>query len=139
MFLSALALRQRIEAFAPAAGRTAVDGTSGMAAQVSAYYREHPAGLHADIVEMDLADQAMSQFVRLKFPPGLVGLLVAALMAATMSSIDSGVHSITTALVIDFRDRLLPASGHEPSQQRCGRLGCSSWRSARWRSCLRPD
>jgi Na+/proline symporter len=58
---------------------------------------------------MDLADQAMSQFVRLKFPPGLVGLLVAALMAATMSSIDSGVHSITTALVIDFRDRLLPA------------------------------
>ena len=105
----AIALRQRIEAFAPTADRTAVDGTSGLATQVSAYYREHPAGLHADIVEMDLADQAMSQFVRLKFPPGLVGLLVAALMAATMSSIDSGVHSITTALVIDFRDRLLPA------------------------------
>ena len=101
----ALALRQRIEAFAPAA----VDGSAGLATQISAYYRQHPGGLHADIVEMDLADQAMSQFVRLKFPPGLVGLLVAALMAATMSSIDSGVHSITTALVIDFRDRLLPA------------------------------
>jgi Na+/proline symporter len=35
--------------------------------------------------------------------------LVAALMAATMSSIDSGVHSVTTALVVDFRDRLMPS------------------------------
>ena len=29
-------------------------------------------------------------------------------MAAIMSSIDSGVHSVTTALIVDFRDRLLP-------------------------------
>ena len=50
----------------------------------------------------------MPRFVRLKFPPGVVGLLVAALMAATMSSIDSGIHSVTTAVVIDFRDRLFP-------------------------------
>jgi Na+/proline symporter len=46
--------------------------------------------------------------VKLKFPPGVVGLLIAALMAATMSSIDSGIHSVTTALVVDFRDRLMP-------------------------------
>ncbi len=72
------------------------------------YYRSHPAKLHADVVEMGLNDQAMPRFVRLKFPPGVVGLLVAALMAATMSSVDSGIHSVTTALLVDFRDRLFP-------------------------------
>ncbi len=56
----------------------------------------------------NLQDQALPQFVRLHFPPGMVGLFLAALMAAVMSSIDSGIHSVTTAIVIDFRDRLFP-------------------------------
>ena len=50
----------------------------------------------------------MPQFVRLHFPPGMVGLFLAALMAAVMSSIDSGIHSLRTAIVVDFRDRLRP-------------------------------
>jgi len=57
----------------------------------------------------NLQDQALPQFVRVHFPPGMVGLFLAALMAAVMSSIDSGIHSVTTALVLDFRDRLYPA------------------------------
>ncbi|MDA0810737.1 MAG: hypothetical protein O2945_21150 [Planctomycetota bacterium] len=64
--------------------------------------------LHKDMTTLGLQDQALPTFVRLKFPPGVVGLLVAALMAATMSSIDSGIHSVTTAIVVDFRDRLFP-------------------------------
>ncbi|MCA9177074.1 MAG: sodium/solute symporter [Planctomycetales bacterium] len=59
-----------------------------------------------------LADQALPQFVRLHFPPGLAGLFVAALMAAVMSSIDSGIHSVTTAIVVDFRDRLIAPHMH---------------------------
>ncbi len=55
-----------------------------------------------------VADKAMPEFVRIHFPPGLAGLFLAALMAAIMSSIDSGIHSVTTALVVDFRDRLCP-------------------------------
>ena len=103
-----LALRTRIQAMPQVPDPEGHRSSSELAAQVDNYYRAQPAVLHRDMVAMGLGDQAMSQFVRLKFPPGLVGLLVAALMAATMSSIDSGVHSITTALVIDFRDRLLP-------------------------------
>ena len=76
---------------------------------ISEYYKSHPRELHADVVELGLNDQALPRFVRLKFPAGVVGLLVAALMAATMSSVDSGIHSITTALIVDFRDRLVPA------------------------------
>jgi Na+/proline symporter len=65
--------------------------------------------LHKDMITLGLQDEALPTFVRLKFPPGVVGLLVAALMAATMSSIDSGIHSVTTAIVVDFRDRLFPS------------------------------
>lgn len=78
------------------------------------YFTQHPGelgdGTLAEIVANDpkVADRAMPEFVRLHFPPGLAGLFLAALMAAIMSSIDSGIHSVTTALVVDFRDRLLP-------------------------------
>ncbi|MGZ0169465.1 MAG: sodium:solute symporter family transporter [Planctomycetales bacterium] len=72
------------------------------------YSGTHAKQLHKDVVKLGLQDQALPTFVRLKFPPGVVGLLVAALMAATMSSIDSGIHSVTTAIVVDFRDRLFP-------------------------------
>jgi SSS family solute:Na+ symporter len=78
------------------------------------YFTQHPAelgqGTLTDILANDpkVADKAMPEFVRLHFPPGLAGLFLAALMAAVMSSIDSGIHSVTTALVVDFRDRLFP-------------------------------
>jgi SSS family transporter len=79
-----------------------------------AYFAQHPTelgeGTLSEILTSDakVADRAMPDFVRLHFPPGLAGLFLAALMAAIMSSIDSGVHSVTTALVVDFRDRLFP-------------------------------
>ncbi len=79
------------------------------------WYSQHPGELGtgssvAELVGKDTkaADRAMPDFVRLHFPPGLAGLFVAALIAAIMSSIDSGIHSVTTALVVDFRDRLFP-------------------------------
>ncbi|MBW3599082.1 MAG: sodium/solute symporter [Planctomycetes bacterium] len=72
----------------------------------------------AELLEQDpkIADAALPEFARLYFPPGLAGLFLAALMAAIMSSIDSGIHSVTTALVVDFRDRLLP--GLKPDDDR---------------------
>ncbi|MAS96637.1 MAG: hypothetical protein CMO55_25895 [Verrucomicrobiales bacterium] len=81
------------------------------------WYSLHPGELGAgatvaEVLENEgatVADKAMPQFVRLHFPPGLAGLFLAALIAAIMSSIDSGIHSVTTALVVDFRDRLLPS------------------------------
>jgi SSS family transporter len=78
------------------------------------YFTQHPGELgEGTLTEIlatqpNVADKAMPEFVRLHFPPGLAGLFLAALMAAIMSSIDSGVHSVTTALVVDFRDRLFP-------------------------------
>ncbi len=79
------------------------------------YFSENPSeigtGPLAETLAADpkIADQAFPQFVRLHFPPGMAGLFLASLMAAIMSSIDSGIHSVTTALVVDFRDRLFPS------------------------------
>ena len=72
----------------------------------------------------NLQDQALPQFVRLHFPAGMIGLFLAALMAAVMSSIDSGIHSVTTAVIIDFRDRLLPAWRPQDGQRDVTLIRC---------------
>ncbi len=100
------------------------------------YYGEHPAEMEslvaakraelgASASESALAakigDEAMPHFVKSHFPAGLKGLFLAALLAAIMSSLDSGIHSVTTALIVDFRDRLRP-SASPPDERREVRL-----------------
>ncbi|NQT54260.1 sodium/solute symporter [bacterium] len=45
-------------------------------------------------------------FIATAMPMGVAGLLIAALYAATMSSVDSGINSCTTAFTVDFWRRL---------------------------------
>ncbi len=72
---------------------------------LSSYYQNHPEHIHEDVVRNNIQDKVFPQYVRLYFPPGMVGLFLVALMAAVMSSIDSGIHSISTSLTVDIRDR----------------------------------
>lgn len=51
-----------------------------------------------------MALKQLSQLIH-SFPSGVAGLIVAGLLAATMSSIDSGVNACTAAYVIDFQKR----------------------------------
>lgn len=48
------------------------------------------------------ADQLMPRFMAEELPAGLTGLLLAALLAAAMSSISSGINSISTVISSDF-------------------------------------
>ena len=50
-------------------------------------------------------DRILPYFVVTALPPGIAGLVIAGIMAATMSSISSGVNSITTAALVDFYQR----------------------------------
>ena len=50
----------------------------------------------------DAQDNVFPQFISLHMPPFLRGLVVAALFAAAMSTIDSGANSTSTILIIDF-------------------------------------
>jgi len=49
------------------------------------------------------ADKLFPWFIAHILPPGLSGVLLAALFSAAMSSISSGVNSITSVLMVDFR------------------------------------
>ena len=47
-------------------------------------------------------DEALPLFIVHRLPPGIAGLLVAAIFAASMSSMDSAIHSMSTAMLVDF-------------------------------------
>lgn len=55
-------------------------------------------------------DKIFPQFIRIVLPTGIRGLVVAALFAAAMSTIDSGANSISTIVTVDFYRKL---SGHK--------------------------
>jgi SSS family solute:Na+ symporter len=47
-------------------------------------------------------DQVLPYFVFTRIPAGLAGIVIAAVLAAAMSSLDSGVNSISTVFVVDL-------------------------------------
>jgi len=48
----------------------------------------------------------MPYFISHELPRGMAGLILAALFAAAMSSMDSGLNSISTSMIVDFHRRL---------------------------------
>ena len=50
-------------------------------------------------------DAVLPLFVARKLPPGVCGLVIAGVFAASMSTLDSGMHSIATAVTTDFYRR----------------------------------
>ncbi len=69
------------------------------------YFNAHPELLPADITLKDNPDRIFPHFIAFHLPPGVSGLVVAAMFAAAMSSIDSGVNSITAVVMTDGLDR----------------------------------
>lgn len=49
------------------------------------------------------ADKLFPEFIGAALPAGLTGLVVSAIFAAAMSSLDSGINSISTVMITDFR------------------------------------
>jgi solute:Na+ symporter, SSS family len=52
-------------------------------------------------------DKILPYFMSLTFPVGIVGLVIASIMAASLSSVDSAINSCTSVLVIDIYNRLV--------------------------------
>jgi SSS family solute:Na+ symporter len=55
-------------------------------------------------------DNIVPYFIKTQLPMGVIGLVVAALIAAAMSSLDSDLNSMATVIVDDFYGRLRPQS-----------------------------
>jgi SSS family transporter len=65
-------------------------------------------------------DKILPYFMSLTFPPGIVGLVIASIMAASLSSVDSAINSCTSVAVIDIYHRLIKGQGtkHEAADDR---------------------
>lgn len=69
------------------------------------YFSAHPEALPPGIDLIENGDQIFPLYIAEFLPTGVSGLVVAALFAAAMSSIDSGVNSVTAVVQTDFLDR----------------------------------
>ena len=66
------------------------------------FYKTHPAELD---VTMGQSDAIFPFFMMSQMPAGIAGALIAAIFAATMSTISSNINSVATAFTIDFWKR----------------------------------
>jgi SSS family solute:Na+ symporter len=72
------------------------------------FYYVHPALLELEPKEYD---KIVPFFVVTQFPPGVSGLVVAAIFAAAMSSFDSGLNCLVATLTVDWYERVIRPSG----------------------------
>ena len=99
---------------------------------VYAYYQTHPemiAALEGLKSQVDKpADAVLPLYIVRALPSWIAGMIVAGVFAATMSSVDSGINSVTAVCVIDYYKRFF----HKPHKTerhylRVSRLGVVVW------------
>ncbi len=85
------------------------------------FFKTHPAELDYTMAKADII---FPFFMMSQLPAGIAGLLIAAIFAATMSTISSNINSISTAFSIDFYKRFRPATSDKQmlSVARCACL-----------------
>ncbi len=69
------------------------------------FFRENPTSLP---LSLDNTDAIFPWYIYTQLPSGVSGILIAAIFAAAMSSLDSSMHSVSTVLTTDFYKRLFP-------------------------------
>src|SRR5690606_6211967 len=67
--------------------------------------------------ELERADAVFPTMIATYAPVGLAGLIIAGLLAAIMSSVDSALNSASTLITLDFID------GEAKDSERLGRIG----------------
>ena len=73
----------------------------GLGSALFVFYMQFPEKL----APLGKSDQIVPWFVSQELPPGIAGLVIAGVFAAAMSSLDSSMHSISTAVTTDFFQR----------------------------------
>ena len=72
-----------------------------------ALYKTHPEELN---IAMGDPDSIFPHFIMTRMPVGIAGLMIAAIFAATMSTVSSSLNSISTAFTTDIYKHFLPSS-----------------------------
>jgi Na+/proline symporter len=66
-----------------------------------AYYQQHP-GVLPTLLATENQDRILPFYIITQLPNGVSGLVITGIFAAAMSSMDSGINSLTTVVVNDF-------------------------------------
>ncbi|WP_411029992.1 sodium:solute symporter family transporter [Spongiimicrobium sp. 3-5] len=69
------------------------------------YYQQFPQDLNPT---MEQTDAILPTFFITQLPVGVIGLVIAAIFAAAMSSLDSAMNSMSTVIITDFYKRFKP-------------------------------
>lgn len=77
--------------------------------------------------ERDDTNYVFPYFILSELPPGLVGLILAGILAAALSSIDSVLNSLATISVVDWLKRLYPVHRSETYYLRATRWATAFW------------
>ena len=90
----------------------------GIGTALFAFYRTNPAAMDAT---MPKGDSVLPIFMATEMPPWLAGLVIAAVFAATISTLSANLSSASTAVVTDFVKRFKPDIPGR-AQIRCGQI-----------------
>jgi len=102
--------------------RSAVGGVEAAREDAVAFAERHSAGARYNDV-----NYVFPTFITTQLPPGLVGLLIAAIFAAAMSSCAAELNSLSTATVIDFYPRHLKRDGTDAHYLTVSRVATGVW------------
>lgn len=78
------------------------------------FFKANPNILPEGLSVTGNGDYLFPRYISYHLPVGLSGLVVAAMFAAAMSSVDSGINSITAVVTTDFLDRF----GYQPKTEK---------------------
>lgn len=81
-----------------------------------AYYSAQPELLPQHLTGAGMNDRVFPHFIVSELPAGVTGLMIAALAAAAMSSIDTSINSSATILMTDIYKRLVNKSANDAQQ-----------------------
>ncbi|MDO4211723.1 MAG: cyclically-permuted mutarotase family protein [Bacteroidales bacterium] len=84
------------------------------------FFKTHPAEMDITMAKNDII---FPFFMMSQLPAGIAGLLIAAIFAATMSTISSNINSVATAFSVDFYKRFRPTAS-DKSVLSCARYTC---------------
>jgi SSS family solute:Na+ symporter len=86
------------------------------------YFQDDPERLGPELTIAENADLLFPYFISHHLPWGFSGLVVSGMFAAAMSSLDSGINSITAVVMTDYVDRFRTKALSEQSRVRVARL-----------------
>jgi len=87
------------------------------------FYETHPDRALPNMT----GDYALPHFVANELPPGIGGIVMAAILAAVMSTVDSGLNSLATCSITDFYARVIRPKATERHKLVLARILTVAW------------